>query len=96
MPLLMGYMIGNMMSGPRYAQPVYRDRDNNAVTPGAGGSGAYRVGTFSGTGSGAGTAGGFSGASAGRATFQPAAQVTQVSRGGFGSTASRFSGTSGG
>lgn len=98
MPLLMGYMMGNMMGGSRYAQPVYRDRDNNAVTPSAGGgAGAYRVGTFSGGSGGTGFGSAGAGGSAARtAAFQPAAQPTQISRGGFGSTASRFSGSSGG
>jgi uncharacterized protein YgiB involved in biofilm formation len=89
MPLLMGYMMGNMLGGPRYAQPVYRDRDDNAVTPGRGGGGAYRVGSFSGTGAGTATTGT-------RAAFRPAPQVTQISRGGFGSSASRYSSSAGG
>jgi uncharacterized protein YgiB involved in biofilm formation len=89
MPLLVGYMMGNMLGGPRYAEPVYRDRNDNAVAPGAGGNGAYRVGTYAG--------GGFSGGGAGaRPVFRPAAEVSRISRGGFGSTAMRFGGTSGG
>jgi uncharacterized protein YgiB involved in biofilm formation len=90
MPLLMGYMLGNMMSGPRYAEPVYRDRNNNAVTPGAGGNGTYRVGSFAGGGVATSTSAGA------RPAFRPASQVTQVSRGGFGTTAQRYASTSGG
>ena len=75
MPLMMGYMIGNMFSGNRYNQPVYRSLNNEAVMPKNGRF--YNVGTFAG---GANTA----------AWFRPAAQVTPIKRGGFGGTSKAF------
>ncbi|HEU0070186.1 MAG TPA: DUF1190 domain-containing protein [Alphaproteobacteria bacterium] len=75
MPLLMGYMMGNMMGGNRFNEPVYRDRQGNAVMNSGGR--AYNVGSF--------------GATAGRtaASFRPAAP-TQIARGGFGAGAAKF------
>ncbi|MSP66747.1 MAG: DUF1190 domain-containing protein [Alphaproteobacteria bacterium] len=81
MPLLMGYMIGNALGGNRFNQPVYRGPDNSAVMP-RGGK-AFNVGNFAGSG--------VQGASG----FRPAAQVTQVARGGFGTTATAFRSTAG-
>lgn len=78
MPLMMGYMLGNMLGGNRFNQPVYRGPNNSAVMPNNGKS--FNVGSF---------------ASGGTAAFRPAAQVTQVARGGFGSTAQAHSSTSG-
>jgi uncharacterized protein YgiB involved in biofilm formation len=84
MPLLMGYMMGNMLSGPsRYSAPVYRGPDNTAMTQGKGGS-LYNVGTFAGSGS-----------TASSSSFRPATQVAQVSRGGFGSTGTAFRSSAG-
>jgi uncharacterized protein YgiB involved in biofilm formation len=80
MPLLMGYMMGNLLSGSRFSQPVYRGPNNSAVMP-SGGK-LFNVGSFAGTGAGA-------------TAFRPAAQVTQVARGGFGSTATAYRSTSG-
>lgn len=83
MPMMMGYMLGNMMGGNnnRFNAPVYRGVDNTAVMP--------RNGKFSNVGSFAGT-----GASSAKA-FRPAAQVTSVSRSGFGSTAASYRSSSG-
>lgn len=83
MPLMMGYMMGNMLGGNRFSQPVYRGPANTAVMPNGGR--LLNVGRFDGPG-------GLSN----RAAFRPAAQATEVSRGGFGSTARNYSGTSGG
>jgi uncharacterized protein YgiB involved in biofilm formation len=80
MPLLMGYMMGNMLSGNRFSQPVYRGPNNSAVMP-SGGK-LFNVGSFAGTGTNA-------------TAFRPAAQATQVARGGFGSTATAYRSTSG-
>jgi uncharacterized protein YgiB involved in biofilm formation len=75
MPLIMGYMLGNMLSNNRFNQPVYRGPNNEAVMPRNGRF--FNVGTF--------------GAGAGKATgFQQAAQVTPVKRGGFGGTSKAF------
>jgi len=82
LPMLMGYMIGNALAGNRFSQPVYRGADNAAVMP-KGGK-AFNVGSFP---AGAGVQG--------AANFRPAAQVTQVARGGFGSTATAFRSTAG-
>ena len=82
MPMMMGYMMGSMMSGNRFSQPVYRGPGNSAVMPS--GNKLLNVGNFS-------RAGGV-----GASTFQPARQVTQVSRGGFGDTAARNHSSSGG
>jgi uncharacterized protein YgiB involved in biofilm formation len=84
MPLLMGYMMGNMMSGGnRFSQPVFRGPNNSAVVPNRGQ--LFNVGNFS-------------RADAGAGSFRPAATATPVTRGGFGSTASayRSGGTSAG
>jgi uncharacterized protein YgiB involved in biofilm formation len=75
MPMMMGYMMGNMMGGSRFSQPVYRGPNNTAVMPGRGG--LLNVGRFDNLG-------------AGRAGFRPATQITPVSRGGFGSTATNY------
>ena len=83
MPMMMGYMLGNMMGGNSFQQPVYRGRDGAAVMP-AGGK-AYNVGNFAGSGS-----------PADAKSFRPAAQVTQVARGGFGSSATAMRSTSSG
>lgn len=80
MPLLMGYMMGNMLGGNRFSQPVYRGPNNSAMMP-SGGK-LFNVGSFAGTGTGA-------------TAFRPAAQATQVARGGFGSTATAYRSTSG-
>jgi uncharacterized protein YgiB involved in biofilm formation len=79
MPMMMGYMMGNMM-GNRFGGPVYRDRAGTAYTSTPNGR-TYNVGTFAG---GAGRAG----------TFNKGA-ITQVSRGGFGSTAAAYNTSSG-
>lgn len=47
MPMMMGFMLGNMM-GNMFSQPVYRDRNDNAVV--SSGGGVYGVGRFSGAG----------------------------------------------
>jgi uncharacterized protein YgiB involved in biofilm formation len=80
MPLMMGYMVGNMMGGNRFSQPVYRGPDNTAVMPGGGG--LLNVGRFDSQGA--------------RPAFRPAMQIAPVSRGGFGSTAMNYSSASGG
>ena len=36
MPMMMGYMMGNMMGGNRFSQPVYRGPGNTAVMPSGG------------------------------------------------------------
>jgi uncharacterized protein YgiB involved in biofilm formation len=82
MPMMMGYMMGSMMSGNRFSQPVYRGPGNSAVMPS--GNKLLNVGNFSRSGS------------VGASAFQPARQVTQVSRGGFGDTAARNHSSSGG
>lgn len=75
MPLLMGYMMGNMMGGNRFSQPVYRGRDGGAVMNNNGR--LFNVGNFG-------------GATAGRtASFRPA-QATPVTRGGFGGSSMAF------
>lgn len=83
-PLLMGYMVGNMLGGNRYAQPIYRGPNNSAVMPRAGR--LFNVGSFGATGTGAGAT---------AAAFRPATQVAEVSRGGFGASARSYS-TAGG
>ena len=75
MPLLMGYMMGNMLSSNRYNQPVYRGPRNEAMM--ARNGSFYNVGSFS---AGGGKASG----------FQRAATVSRVERGGFGSTSKSF------
>ncbi len=79
MPLLMGYMMGNMLGGNRFSQPVFRGPNNTAVMPNKGQM--FNVGSF--------------GSAAGRTGFQAASAVTPVSRGGFGSTAQAYRSTSG-
>jgi uncharacterized protein YgiB involved in biofilm formation len=82
MPMMMGYMMGNMLGGRGWGSPVYRDRSNTAFTNAPGGR-SYNVGSFD--------------ASAGRnASFQQGA-MTQVARNGFGTSARSYSssGTSG-
>jgi uncharacterized protein YgiB involved in biofilm formation len=80
MPMMMGYMMGNMMSrGGMFSGPVYRDRANTAFTTTPAGK-SYNVGTFAGNDR--------------AATFNKGA-ITQVSRGGFGSTATAFRSSSG-
>lgn len=73
MPMMMGYMLGNMMGGNAYNSPVYRGPNNSAMTQ-AGGK-VFNAGTFAGTGRGA--------------SFNQSASFSPVSRGGFGSTAMR-------
>lgn len=74
MPMLMGYMMGNMLGGQsRFNQPVYRGPDNTAMTQNRGKM--FNIGNFSGAGRTAAN------------TFRPATQVAQVQRGGFGGTA---------
>lgn len=81
MPMMMGYMLGNMMGGNRFNAPVYRGVDNSAVMA--------RNGKFLNVGS-------FAGAGASSATaFRPATQVTPVSRSGFGSKAASYRSSSG-
>jgi len=75
MPMMMGYMMGNMMGGGRFSQPVYRGPNNTAVMPARGG--LLNVGRFDNLG-------------AGRAAFRPATQITPVTRGGFGNTAANY------
>jgi uncharacterized protein YgiB involved in biofilm formation len=84
MPMMMGYMMGNMLGGRSFSQPVYRGPDNTAVIPNGGRP--VNVGRFD----------NLTGGSGNRAAFRPAAQVAEVSRGGFGSTSRSFSGTAGG
>lgn len=80
MPMLMGYMLGNALGGSRFNQPVYRGPNNTAVMPNRGR--LYNIGNF---------------AVVGRSTasFRPAAQITSIQRGGFGSTAMAFRGSAG-
>jgi uncharacterized protein YgiB involved in biofilm formation len=85
MPMLMGYMLGNMLGGNQFNQPVYRGPNNSALTSSRSGK-AYNIGTFAGTGRTA-TA---------TSSFRPSTQVTQVSRGGFGSSSRSYSSTSSG
>jgi len=76
MPLLMGYMMGNMLGGNRFSQPVYRGRDGGAVMNNGGR--LYNVGNFGGA------------TAAGRtASFRPA-QASPISRGGFGGSSAAF------
>jgi uncharacterized protein YgiB involved in biofilm formation len=79
MPMMMGYMLGNMMGGRGWGSPVYRDRSNTAFTNTPNGK-SYNVGTFAGSGR--------------NAAFNPGA-LTQVARSGFGSSARAYSGSSG-
>ena len=74
MPLLMGYMMGNMLSGNRFNQPVYRGPNNEAMMPRNGR--LFNVGSFAGAGRNPG--------------FQQAAQFTQIKRAGFGTTSKAF------
>jgi len=82
MPMMMGYMVGSMMRGGGFSQPVYRGPGNTAVMPSGGRM--LDVGRFDGANAGA------------RPGFRPAAQIAPVSRGGFGSTAMDYRSTSGG
>ncbi len=79
MPLLMGYMVGNMMGGNRYSQPVYRGPDNSAVMSNRGR--LFNVGSFGNAGT--------------RSAFRAAPQATEIRRGGFGTTATGFGATGG-
>jgi len=79
MPMMMGYMMGNMM-GNMFRGPVYRDRAGTAFTNAPNGK-SYNVGSFAG---GSGRA----------ATFNRGA-ITQVARGGFGSSAAAYNTSSG-
>jgi uncharacterized protein YgiB involved in biofilm formation len=81
MPMLMGYMMGNMLGGNRYAAPVYRGPDNTAITQNRGKM--FNIGNFGGAGRSA------------ASTFRPATQVAQVQRGGFGSSANAFRSSAG-
>jgi uncharacterized protein YgiB involved in biofilm formation len=81
MPMLMGYMMGNMMGGNRFSQPVYRGRDGSAVMNNGGR--LFNVGAFGGSGVGR------------AASFRPATQIAQVSRGGFGGSSASFSSSAG-
>lgn len=81
MPMLMGYMMGNMLGGNRYAAPVYRGPDNTAITQNRGKM--FNIGNFGGAGRSA------------ASTFRPASQVAQVQRGGFGSSASAYRSSAG-
>ena len=87
MPMMMGYMMGNMLGGQsRFNQPVYRGPNNTAMTQTSSGK-MFNIGSFGGAGRSA------------ASTFRPAAQVAQVGtvqRGGFGSTASANRSASGG
>ena len=78
MPMMMGYMMGNMLGGQsRFNQPVYRGPNNTAMTQTSSGK-MFNIGSFGGAGRNAAT------------SFRPATQVAQVgsvSRGGFGSSA---------
>jgi uncharacterized protein YgiB involved in biofilm formation len=77
MPMLMGYMMGNMLAGQsRFNQPVYRGPENSAMTQNRGKM--FNVGSFAGAGR------------ADASAFRPAAQTAQVQRGGFGSTATAY------
>ena len=80
MPMMMGYMMGNMLGGRGWGSPVYRDRANTGFTTAPNGK-TYNVGTFS---SGAGR----------NASFQQGA-LTQVSRNGFGASSRSYSGSAG-
>jgi uncharacterized protein YgiB involved in biofilm formation len=83
MPMLMGYMMGNMLGGQnRFYEPVYRGPNNTAITQTRGGK-MFNIGSFSGVGRGA------------ASSFRPATQVAQVQRGGFGSKASAFRSSAG-
>jgi uncharacterized protein YgiB involved in biofilm formation len=76
MPMMMGYMVGNMLGANRFSQPVYRGPGNAAVMPNGGR--LLNVGRFDVGGLGA------------RSAFRPAAEVVNVNRGGFGSTARNY------
>ena len=82
MPMMMGYMVGSMLSGNRFSQPVYRGPGNTAIMPSGGRM--LDVGRFDNASASA------------RPAFRPAAQIAPVSRGGFGSTAMNYRSTSGG
>ena len=85
MPMLMGYMMGNMLGGPsRFNEPVYRGPNNSAITQSSSGK-MFNIGSFSGVGRSA--------ATSFRST--PATQVGTVSRGGFGSTSTAFRSSAG-
>ena len=85
MPMLMGYMMGNMLGGQsRFNEPVYRGPNNTAITQTSGGK-MFNIGNFSGVGRSA--------ASTFRST--PATQVGSVQRGGFGGTSTAFRSSAG-
>lgn len=74
MPMMMGYMMGNMLSGgSAFNRPVYRGPDNSAMMGNQGKF--YNVGTFAGAGK--------------DASFR-ASPVTQTQRGGFGTSARSY------
>lgn len=75
MPLLMGYMMGNMLGGNRFSQPVYRGPDGSAVMNNNGRM--FNVGNF-----GAQTAG--------RTTSFRPSQASPIARGGFGGSSAAF------
>jgi uncharacterized protein YgiB involved in biofilm formation len=81
MPMLMGYMMGNMLGGNRYAAPVYRGPENTAITQNRGKM--FNIGNFGGAGRSA------------ASTFRPASQIAQVQRGGFGSSATAYRSSAG-
>jgi uncharacterized protein YgiB involved in biofilm formation len=76
MPLMMGYMLGNMMGGPGYmSQPLYRPAGSQTYYSAAG------TGVATGPGK----------VNVSQAAFKPqASAVGSVSRGGFGSSARSF------
>ncbi|MSO64939.1 MAG: DUF1190 domain-containing protein [Alphaproteobacteria bacterium] len=86
LPLMAGYMMGNLLGNRAQGYPVYRDRDGGAVAQTTARSGAgsnaslHRVGNF-----------GNATASAGAFRPAPVAQIGQVERGGLGSSARSYS-----
>ena len=85
MPMLMGYMMGNMLGGPsRFNEPVYRGPNGSAITQNSSGK-MFNIGSFSGVGRSAATS----------FRSSPATQVGSVSRGGFGSTSTAYRSSAG-
>lgn len=85
MPMLMGYMMGNMLGGQsRFNEPVYRGPNGSALTQNSSGK-MFNIGSFSGVGRSAATS----------FRSSPATQVGSVSRGGFGSTSTAFRSSAG-
>ena len=87
MPMMAGYMIGNMMGGNR-AQPLYMPRQDQPNS-GTGNSGGLGRGYYNGAGERVAGTTGLTRTT--QSAFNPPASTTTLSRGGFGARAQSVS-----